>query len=65
MVKYEPSAHSHLFYTALLYTFQYFIDVSISSHWRIVAVAHQRATEVVAGFSFGVCVGGGTDSQGP
>ena len=64
MVKYEPSAHSNLFYSVLLYIFPYFIDVSISSHGMVVA-AHQRAPEAVAGFSL-VCVcGGGGDSQGP
>ena len=58
MVKYEPSTHSHLFYSVLLYIFfSYFIDVWISSHCMV--AAHQRATEAVAGFSFGVCVGGG------
>ena len=58
MVKYEPSTHSHLFYSVALYVFSYFIDVSISSHC-MVAAAHRRATEAVAGFSFGVGVGGG------
>ena len=58
MVKYEPSTHSHLFYSVALYVFSYFIDVSISSHCTV-AAAHRRATEAVAGFSFGVGVGGG------
>ena len=64
MVKYEPSTHSHLFYSVALYVFSYFIDVSISSHCTV-AAAHPRATEAVAGFSFGVRVGGGAGFQGP
>ena len=64
MVKYEPSTHSHLFYSVALYVFSYFIDVSISSHCTV-AAAHRRATEAVAGFSFGVGVGGGQASRGP